>query len=77
MTAVLENELRWQSRRGTLELDLVLEKFWQKTGGMPEDELRALGGLLALEDEELRRKINGAAAGDSPESRIIRRLQNS
>ena len=77
MTDVLENKLRWQSRRGTLELDLILDKFWQKSGKMPESELRALGELLALDDEKLKHEIKTAKTdGCLPKSRVIRRMQN-
>ena len=77
MTDVLENKLRWQSRRGTLELDLILDKFWQKSGKMPESELRALGELLALDDEKLKHEIKTAKTdGSLPKARVIRRMQN-
>ena len=77
MTEVLENKLRWQSRRGTLELDLILDKFWQKSGKMPESELRALGELLALDDEKLKHEIKTAKTdGSLPKARVIRRMQN-
>ena len=58
MTA-LQNKLRWQSRRGTLELDLLLQKYWQTTPPSSADELNALGELLALDDEDLTRAIKG------------------
>ena len=53
----LQNKLRWQSRRGTLELDLLLQKYWQKTPSPCGDELNALAELLALDDEDLNRAI--------------------
>ncbi len=59
MTAVCENKLRWQSRRGTLELDLILERFWRRTDLHTEEHLRALSGLLSLDDEQLRRAVAG------------------
>ncbi|MGI9307600.1 MAG: succinate dehydrogenase assembly factor 2 [Gammaproteobacteria bacterium] len=75
MTAVLENALRWQSRRGVLELDLVLDKFWRQAGTPSESELHALGELLALDDEELRREINGETGQHrTPAARQMSRL---
>ena len=77
MTEVLESKLRWQSRRGTLELDLILDKFWQQSGKMSESELRALGELLALDDEELKHQIKTShPEGNLPKARIIRRMQS-
>ena len=68
---VLENKLRWQSRRGALELDVVLEQFWRRADGLPEDELRALGELLALDDEDLRRAIKTGGGGMSPAAQKV------
>ena len=48
------NKLRWQCRRGTLELDIVLEHYLE--AGYPtadEREKSAFVELLALEDSEL------------------------
>ena len=61
----LQNKLRWQSRRGTLELDLLLQKYWRKTPSPCGDELNALAELLALDDEDLTRVIkDGEGGGD-------------
>ena len=46
--------LRWRSRRGLLELDLVLQRFWAPPG--PELDAaqgRALAKLLAMPDNDL------------------------
>lgn len=48
------NKLRWQCRRGTLELDIMLERYLE--AGYPaagEREKSAFAQLLALEDSEL------------------------
>lgn len=47
--------LRWHSRRALLELDLVLERFWQRQGDQPLDDAQAqiLGEMLQLEDHDL------------------------
>lgn len=47
--------LKWHSRRALLELDLVLERFWQRQGdaGLDAEQARILGELLQLEDHDL------------------------
>ncbi|WOV91531.1 MAG: succinate dehydrogenase assembly factor 2 [Candidatus Zeuxoniibacter abyssi] len=53
-----ERCLRWQSRRGLLELDLLLEKFWQEHGGdLSEQETQRLSDILSLSDDELWRLL--------------------
>ncbi|MGI9338848.1 MAG: succinate dehydrogenase assembly factor 2 [Gammaproteobacteria bacterium] len=56
-----ESKLRWQSRRGTLELDLLLHRYWQKTPPSSSAEKNALAELLALDDEDLMRAVGGGA----------------
>ena len=60
------NRLRWQSRRALLELDLLLERFWQREGELitAEDEV-GLQQLLALDDYDLWALVSGARASDS------------
>jgi antitoxin CptB len=46
--------LKWKSRRGLLELDLVFERFWATSGPrMSEGEAAALERLLAMPDNDL------------------------
>ena len=46
--------LKWRSRRGLLELDLVFERFWAGPGkGITEEDAPALEKLLALPDNDL------------------------
>ena len=46
--------LKWRSRRGLLELDLVFERFWRGPGkDLEEEEAKALEKLLALPDNDL------------------------
>ncbi len=46
--------LKWKSRRGLLELDIVFERFWRGAGrAMDADEVEALERLLALPDNDL------------------------
>ena len=48
------NRLRWHSRRGMLELDLLLERFWGKFGAaLGGGEREALEKLLEYEDNDL------------------------
>lgn len=59
-----DNKLRWQCRRGTLELDLLLNRYWQQTPPSSVAERRALAELLALDDEDLMRVIGGKGGAD-------------
>jgi antitoxin CptB len=46
--------LKWRSRRGLLELDLVFTRFWANAGGeMTREEAAALARLLELPDNDL------------------------
>ena len=46
--------LRWRSRRGLLELDLVFDRFWKDAGTrMTDEDVRGLERLLALPDNDL------------------------
>ncbi len=60
--------LKWRSRRGLLELDLVFERFWAEEGAkLDEKQAAALEKLLALPDNDLLDLVMGkthAPAGD-------------
>ena len=60
--------LRWQSRRGLLELDIVLERFWARTGALDEDDARSLERLLAMTDNDLLDCVMGRA--EAPEAAL-------
>jgi succinate dehydrogenase flavin-adding protein (antitoxin of CptAB toxin-antitoxin module) len=60
--------LRWQSRRGLLELDIVLERFWARTPGLDEADAAALARLLAMADNDLLDCVMGRA--QAPEARL-------
>ena len=48
------NRVRWHSRRGMLELDLVLEPFAEhRYPGLSGDEQRKYKKLLCCEDQDL------------------------
>jgi antitoxin CptB len=52
-TATL-NRLKWTARRGLLENDIVLERFFQRySAEMTQDTVDGLHALLALGDNEL------------------------
>ena len=69
--------LRWRSRRGLLELDLVFERFWKGAGaGMTEAEAVALEKLLALPDNDLLDLVMGRTrAGESELAALVEKLR--
>jgi antitoxin CptB len=66
--AALER-LKWRSRRGLLELDIVFERFWAREGTrLTEQDGKALEELLHLPDNDLLDLVMGKAhapAGDA------------
>ena len=58
-SAALIRRLKWRSRRGTLELDLTLERFWRaRENNLTPDELQALDEVLDGDDEEVARAFS-------------------
>ena len=54
--------MKWRSRRGLLELDIVFERFWAREGTKLTDrEARALEALLQLPDNDLLDLVMGRA----------------
>ena len=54
--------MKWKSRRGLLELDIIFERFWKGAGmQMQEGEAAALERLLALPDNDLLDLVMGRA----------------
>ncbi len=48
------NKLRWRARRGLLENDIVLEKYFtQHAASMTLDDVQGLEALLELSDNDL------------------------
>jgi antitoxin CptB len=74
--AALER-LKWRSRRGLLELDLVFERFWAGPGlEMGEAEGAALERLLLLPDNDLLDLVMGReAATDAALARMVEKLR--
>jgi len=61
--------LKWRSRRGLLELDLVFERFWSGPGKeLKEGEAAALERLLALPDNDLLDLVMGRA--ETPDAHL-------
>ena len=74
MEARALERLRWRSRRGLLELDIVLERFWAREGGeIDEGDAAMLERLLALPDNDLLDLVMGRA--DTTESQLQPMLQ--
>ena len=59
--------LKWRSRRGLLELDLVFERFWARGGVDPaQNEVAAFERMLALPDNDLLDLVMGRAQSGDP-----------
>jgi succinate dehydrogenase flavin-adding protein (antitoxin of CptAB toxin-antitoxin module) len=64
---VRTERLRWHSRRALLELDLVLQRFWQRQPDILEErQAEKLERLLAMEDHDLWDLLSGRRANDDP-----------
>ena len=76
----LIRRLHWQSRRGTLELDLLLDKFWQQDDNLTTPQLQAMAAILSLDDNDLQRLLQTGAIDHpkiSQEGRtLVARLRN-
>ena len=59
--------LRWRSRRGLLELDIVLQRFWAGCGEELDDaDARELAKLLAMPDNDLLDMVMGRRSCPDP-----------
>ena len=78
MTANLER-LKWRSRRGLLELDLVFTRFWAGSGKtLDEAEAKALEKLLTLPDNDLLDLVMGRAQTPDAQLRgLVEKLRAS
>jgi antitoxin CptB len=64
--------LRWQCRRGTKELDLLLQRYLDSRYLVADDEEKALFvELLKLEDDELVAVLMGELAVDSVKMKLL------
>ena len=76
MDAREAERLRWRSRRGLLELDLILTRFWAGVGAGSDLDGRALASLLELPDNDLLDLLMGRATLDDPAlAPIVERLK--
>jgi antitoxin CptB len=61
--------LKWRSRRGLLELDLVFERFWKGAGlELGSEEVAAMERLLVLADNDLLDLVMGRT--ETPDSEL-------
>ena len=69
--------LKWRSRRGLLELDLVFERFWAGAGSRLTDaQAAALERLLAMPDNDLLDLVMGKReAPDRALGDLVRKLR--
>jgi succinate dehydrogenase flavin-adding protein (antitoxin of CptAB toxin-antitoxin module) len=64
---VRTERLRWHSRRALLELDLVLQRFWQKQPeALAGEQAEVLERLLVMEDHDLWELLSGRQDADDP-----------
>ena len=72
-------KLRWHCRRALLELDIVFQRFWSKTGdGLDDEEATLFEGLLAMEDHELWELVSGRSSSDDPRTQaLVERLRQA
>jgi succinate dehydrogenase flavin-adding protein (antitoxin of CptAB toxin-antitoxin module) len=65
--------LKWRSRRGLLELDIVFERFWASGGST---DLKAMEELLELPDNDLLDLVMGRTQGADERLReVVARLR--
>ena len=59
--------LKWRSRRGLLELDIVLGRFWAECGEeLDGPDAARLAALLAMPDNDLLDLVMGRRDGPDP-----------
>ena len=64
--------LRWQCRRGTKELDLLLQRYLDSGYLLADDEEKALFvKLLVLEDDELVEVLMGEVDVETGEMKVL------
>ena len=69
--------LRWRSRRGLLELDIVFERFWKRTGDkLDEAEAARLERLLLLPDNDLLDLVMGRAQAPEDLRDLVHKLRS-
>ncbi len=72
MDASTERRLRWRSRRGLLELDILLQRFLDRQGAQLDAvEVEQLQQLLAQPDQSLLAWLTGTEGGIEKEFELI------
>jgi antitoxin CptB len=68
--------LRWQSRRGLLELDIVLQRYWNAAGrDLDAAQAGQLARLLAMPDNDLLDLVMGRTrCADAAVEPVLQRL---
>lgn len=60
--------LRWHCRRALLELDLMFQRYWRRTGDDVDAAAEAvLERLVAMEDHDLWDLVSGRRETDDPQ----------
>ena len=78
MDAMALERMKWRSRRGLLELDIVLERFWKSAAELDEGDAAALATLLELPDNDLLDLVMGRAeTNDKNLYPMLRRLRTA
>ena len=75
--ARIHDRLRWHARRGLLENDILLGRFMDaELMRMPAEELRLLGELLRMEDNDLLDVLMGrTAVGNQELAPLVERIR--
>jgi antitoxin CptB len=76
MTGHSLERLKWRSRRGLLELDLVFERFWKGPGqGLTQPEEETLDRLLKLPDNDLLDMVMGRMEAPEDLRALVEKLR--
>jgi antitoxin CptB len=76
MDAIAKNRLRWNCRRGLLELDLVLERFLARNGNLDKSTVERLNEILEFPDNDLWDIVIGRSDRYEPHlNEIVARLR--
>ncbi len=72
-------KLRWHCRRALLELDIVFQRFWERTGDeLDEATATTMERLLEMEDHDLWELVSGRSATDDPQMKgLVERLRQA
>ncbi len=71
--------LRWHCRRALLELDLMFQRYWRRTGDDVDAATEAaLERLVAMEDHDLWDLVSGRRETDDPQLKgMLERLRQT